>query len=53
MNERAEILRRKIALYRRSLSEGIDGELARRYLREIVEAESELARIENHNDRRP
>ena len=52
MNERAEILRRQVALYRRYLSEGIDAELARYYLHELVEAEAELAGIEPGTDKR-
>ena len=51
MNERAEILRRQVALYRRYLSEGIDAELARYYLHELVEAEAELAGIEPGTDK--
>ena len=43
---RAEHLRRRIELYRRYLREGVDAGLAADYLREIVEAEAELARIE-------
>jgi hypothetical protein len=49
VDERADLLRQRIALYRRYLAEGVDGELARRYLREIVEAEAELADIEKDN----
>ena len=52
MKERADILRRKIALYRKYLSEGIESDLARSYLREILEAETELAQIEKNTDRR-
>jgi hypothetical protein len=43
---RAEFLRRRVALYRRYLREGINGELAIEYLRQIVEDEAELGRIE-------
>jgi hypothetical protein len=52
MNERAEILRRRIALYRRHLAEGVEAELAHHYLREIVSAESELAAIEKESGKR-
>lgn len=45
MNERAEALRLKIAYYRRWLGEGLEAQLARQYLREIQEAEMELANI--------
>jgi hypothetical protein len=41
--QRAEMLRRKIELYRRYLREGVDAALALDYLREIAEAEAELA----------
>lgn len=46
MEDRTETLRRRISLYRRYLSEGVDAGLAERYLREIVEAEAELAKLE-------
>ena len=46
MNGRAEELRRLIALYRLSISEGVSSELARKYLAEIAKAELELANIE-------
>jgi hypothetical protein len=45
-DDRAELLRRRIALYRRYLGEGIEGALALDYLRQIAEAEAGLNRIE-------
>jgi len=45
MDERAEALRRRIALYRRYLRESVDATLASEYLREIAEAEAELEQI--------
>jgi hypothetical protein len=44
--DRAELLRRRIALYRRYLREGVEGALALEYLRQIAEDEAELNRIE-------
>ena len=52
MEERAEILRRRIALYRRYLAEGVDAGLARQYLSDIADAEAELVDIEKGTDRR-
>jgi hypothetical protein len=46
MTTRTEALRRKLALYRRYLAEGVDSDLARRYLEEIMAAEAELAQLE-------
>jgi hypothetical protein len=46
METRADMLRRQIAQYRESLRSGVDCEVARRYLRAITEAETELARID-------
>lgn len=45
MEDRAEALRRCIALYRRLLEEGADVDLARHYLREIISATTQLERI--------
>ena len=42
---RADTLRRRIELYRRLLSKGVSGDLARVYLFEIAEAELELAEL--------
>ena len=42
---RAEYLLRRIELYRRYLREGVDAAEAIDYLREIAEAEAELAAI--------
>ncbi len=44
--DRAELLRRRVALYRRYLREGVNGGLAIEYLRQIAEDEAELGRIE-------
>ena len=46
MQDRAELLRRRVAMYRRYLADGVDALLARHYLREIVAAEAELAKTE-------
>ena len=43
---RAELLRRRIALYRRYLREGVNGVFAAEYLRQIAEDEAELWRLE-------
>jgi hypothetical protein len=43
---RADTLRRRIELYRRLLSKGVDADLARVYLFEIGEAELELAELQ-------
>jgi hypothetical protein len=42
---RVDILRNKIALYRRYLAAGVDSDLAPRYRDEIKRLQSELARI--------
>ena len=47
MKERAEMLRRRTALYRRYLREGVDAALAGEYLRQIRDDEAELATIES------
>jgi hypothetical protein len=52
MEERADTLRRRIALYRRYLAEGIDADLAQTYLRELAEAEAELSGIPQGTDKR-
>ena len=46
MEERADMLRRRIALYRRYLREGVDAALAGQYLRQLQADEAELAAIE-------
>ena len=43
--ERAELLRRRLELYRRYLREGVDASLAEQYLRQIAEDEAELRQI--------
>jgi hypothetical protein len=45
MEERAELLRRRIELYRRYLRGGVDANLAEQYLRQIIEDEAELREI--------
>ncbi len=45
MSETADMLRRRIALYRRYLRDGVDGELAAEYLRTIAADEAALAAI--------
>ncbi len=52
MDERSELLRHRIELYRRYLREGVDANLAAQYLREIGAAEAELAEIEGRSERR-
>jgi hypothetical protein len=46
VTETADILRRRIALYRRYLREGVDGDLAADYLRSILADEAALADLE-------
>jgi hypothetical protein len=43
--DRATVLRRRIELYRNYLKRGVDAELAREYLRQIMASEAELQRI--------
>jgi hypothetical protein len=52
MNDRADILRRRIAYYRRRLAEGVDLELAQECARQIIADEEELARLKADTDRR-
>jgi hypothetical protein len=49
---RADDVRRKLALYREYLANGVDPELTRIYLREITRLESELSQIESDTDKR-
>lgn len=49
MQERAEILRCRVALDRRDLAEGVGVDLARLYLEEIMAAETELAQFEGQD----
>ena len=51
MDARADMLRHRVALYRRYLAEGVSAELAIVYLREIAEAEAELAGMGGQGDR--
>ncbi len=50
--DRADQIRRKIALYRKYLAEGVDGDRAATYLREIKRLEGELAQRESGDDKR-
>jgi hypothetical protein len=52
MIDRADALRRLIALYRRYMAEGADTDLAWQYLHEIATAEAELGCIENGTNKR-
>jgi hypothetical protein len=52
MEQRAETLRRRIALYRRYLAEGVDADLARQYLDHLAMDEAELAGIERDTEKR-
>ena len=52
MNESSEAIRRKLALYRRYLADGVDENLARVYLKEIEKAElllSDSVRASSHS----
>jgi hypothetical protein len=51
MEDRATALRRKIALLRGYLRDGMDADMALIHLREIMEAEAELRGIEDHERR--
>jgi hypothetical protein len=42
MEERADMLRRRIVLYRRYLREGVDALLAGEYVRQLAEDEAEV-----------
>ena len=46
MEERVDILRRRIALYRRYLREGVDAALVAEYAWRLAKDEAELAAIE-------
>jgi hypothetical protein len=52
VNDTAEALRRRIALYRQYLKEGVSGELAGEYLKTIIADEATLAEIERKGQRR-
>ena len=52
MGDRADTLRRRIAYYRRRLSEGVDVGLAQEYAQQILADQEELARLEADADRR-
>lgn len=41
----ADVLRRRIALYRNYLREGVSANLAKQYLKEIAAAEAALAKL--------
>lgn len=49
---KADTLRQRIALYRGYLREGVNGNLAREYLKEIAKAEAALAALGENNKRR-
>ena len=49
---KADALRRRIALYRGYLREGVNANLARQYLKEIAKAEAALATLGEHNKKR-
>lgn len=51
MEDRAAVLRRKIALLRGYLREGVEADLAVMYLHDIAEAEAELRHIEDRERR--
>ena len=53
MADSVESLQRRIALYRKYLSEGVDADLARTYLAEIAKAETLLAELEQRNKSAP
>ena len=46
MDDRAQSLRRRIAVHRRYLAEGVDEALAAEYRRQIAEDQAELERLE-------
>jgi hypothetical protein len=48
VTETADVLRRRIALYRRYLREGVEGDLAAEYLKTIAADEAALAEIEGN-----
>lgn len=51
MDETAERLRRRIALYRRYLREGVEGELAAEYLKTIAADEAALVALKRGKER--
>ncbi len=51
MQDRAQTLRRLIALYRQYLSEGVEAELAELCQRALALAEADLAKIEEEAQR--
>jgi hypothetical protein len=51
MEDRSTELCRRIATYRRWLSEGVPADVARTYMAEIVKAEAELAHIVEDSDK--
>jgi len=53
MTDSAATLRRRVALYRKYLSEGVDADLARTYLAEIAKDEALLAEIEGGTSASP
>jgi hypothetical protein len=53
MPKTADILHRRIADYRKHLSEGVDADVAREYLNEIVKAEMKLRDLESREKKKP
>jgi hypothetical protein len=53
MEMRADMLRRRVALYRDYLSKGVESGMARQYLRAIAEAEAELTKLREREQRVP
>jgi len=49
--DRADALRRRIALYRSYLRDGVSASLAREYLKEIAAAEVALAKLGDSNEK--
>lgn len=49
---KADALRRRIALYRGYLREGVNANLAREYLKEIAKAEAALVTLGENNKKR-
>jgi hypothetical protein len=47
MKDRVHDLRQRLAYYRRRLEEGVEPELAKQYLEEIVGLEAEMRRIDS------
>jgi len=48
-SDKADVLRQRIALYRSYLREGVSASLARQFLAKIAAAETELAKLAEHD----